>query len=134
MSRGTIGNEQVAVANFTSITSATTYTPTEEVIIPKGAVITDLVVQENTALAGGTSYLFFVDSITGTSDTNLTGAVALAAFTGLNSLMGLASTGVEATMTSAGNTKVAETGLLKMTTVGTTSAGDINVIVKYVVV
>ena len=130
---GSFLNEQVVVARFSSITSAGTYTPSVETPIPAGAVITDLVVRERTALAGGTSYKFTVDSITGTSDTDLTGAVPLNTFTGLNSLMGTATYGVEATMTSAGNTAVAETGHLKLVTVGTTSAGDIDVIVKYVI-
>jgi len=131
MAEGNFLNEQVVVANFSSITAAGTYSPAVETVVPAGATITDLIVVENTALAGGTSYKFFVDSITGSTDTDLTGAVSLATFTGLNSLMLTATTGVEATMTT--TTKVAETGHLKMTTVGTTSAGDIDVIVKFVI-
>lgn len=120
-------------ARFNTITDAGTYTSVLDTtpVLPEGAIITKLVVRERTALAGGTSYQFTVDSISGSSDTNLTGAVLLASFTGLNNLMGTASTGVEATMTSAGNTAVVETGILKLVTVGTTSAGDIDVIVEY---
>jgi hypothetical protein len=128
MNQGYFLNEQTIVANFSAITTAGTYAPTNGPIrIPKGAIITELIAVENTALAGGTSYQFKVDSITGTSDTNLTGAVTLASFTGLNSFMDLASTGVSATMTG----KVTETGNLQLVTLGTTSAGDINVIVKF---
>lgn len=126
-------NTFVVQARFNTITNAGTYTSVLDTtpVLPAGAIITKLVVRERTALAGGTSYQFVVDSISGTSDTNLTGAVLLASFTGLNNLMGTASTGVEATMTSAGNTAVVETGILKLVTVGTTSAGDIDVVVEY---
>lgn len=134
MSGTNIKNNTFTVqARFNTITSAGTYTSVLDTtpVLPEGAIITKLVVRERTALAGGTSYQFVVDSISGTSDTNLTGAVLLASFTGLNNLMGTASTGVEATMTSSGNTAVVETGILKLVTVGTTSAGDIDVIVEY---
>jgi len=125
-------NTFVVQARFNTITAAGTYTSISTLpvpVLPAGAIITKLVVRERTALAGGTSYQFVVDSIAGTADTNLTGAVLLATFTGLNNLMGVASTGVEATMTS--TTAVAETGILKLVTVGVTSAGDIDVIVEF---
>lgn len=129
MNQGYFLNEQAVIANFTGMTAAGTYVPTNgPVRIPIGAIITDLIVVENTALAGAsTTYKFFVDAVSGTTDTDLTGAVTLASFTGLNSLMHLASTGVSATMTG----KVADTGNLKLTTTNTVSAGDIDVIVKF---
>jgi len=134
MSGTNIKNNSFTVqARFNSLGNAGTYTSvlSSTPVLPAGAIITKLVVRERTALAGGTSYQFVVDSISGTSDTNLTGAVTLATFTGLNNLMGTASTGVEATMISSGNTAVVETGELKLITVGTTSAGDIDVVVEY---
>lgn len=132
MAKNILSNSFTVQARFNTITAAGTYTSVSTLptpVIPAGAIITKLVVRERTALAGGTSYKFFVDSIAGTADTDLTGAVLLATFTGLNNLMGTASTGVEATMTT--TTAVAETGILKLTTVGTTSAGDIDVIVEF---
>jgi hypothetical protein len=130
MPEGYFLNEQVVVANFSSITAAGTYNPTNgPIVIPEGAIITGFTVVENTALAGGTSYQFKVDSITGTTDTDLTGAVVLASFTGYNDLVPLATTGVQANLTG----KVAETGNLQVVTIGTTTAGDIDVVVKYVI-
>jgi hypothetical protein len=128
MNQGYFLNEQTVLANFVP-TAAGTYAPTNgPVRIPAGAIITGLTVVENTALAGGTTYQFKVDSITGTGDTNLTGAVALVSFTGLNDLVPLATTGVQAVMTG----KVAETGNLQLVTVGTTTAGNIDVVVNFV--
>lgn len=130
MPEGYYLNEQAVVAEFSGITAAGTYNPTNgPIVLPEGAIVTGLIVVENTALAGGTSYQFKVDSITGTDDTNLTGAVVLASFTGLNDLYSLASTGTLANLT----TKVLETGNLQLVTVGTTTAGNISVVVKYVI-
>jgi len=128
-----LNNEFVVKARFTTITAAGTYTSTLSVnpTIPANAVITSLVVRERTALAGGTSYQFVVDSISGVADTNVTGAVALSVYTGVNELMSVAN-GVVAAMTS--TTAVVETGTLKLITLGTTSAGDIDVIIKFTVV
>ena len=130
MPQGYYLNEQAIVAEFSGITAAGTYNPTNgPIVIPEGAILTGLVVAENTALAGGTSYQFKVDSITGTADTNLTGAVVLASFTGLNDIYSLATTGALANLT----TKITETGNLQLVTIGTTTAGDISVVVKYVI-
>lgn len=105
---------RVAKANFTP-TTAGTYT--SNVIIPEGAILKSVTSVENTALAGGTSVQFKVGS------QNATAAIALAAFTGIDAHALTNADGLEATAS----------GALSITSVGTFSAGDIDVYVEYYV-
>ena len=104
--------KRVAFANFVP-TAATTYT--SGVIIPKGAVVTSVKTIEGTALAGGTSTKFMVGS------QDLTAAIALVGFTGVDSHA----------LTDTDGLVITASGELSIITVGIHSAGDIDVYVEY---
>jgi hypothetical protein len=104
--------KRVAFANFVP-TAADTYTSTA--IIPKGAVLKSVTSVEGTALAGGTNATFQVGS------QDITAAIALASFTGVDTH---ALTDTDGLVTTVG-------GALAITTTGTFSAGDIDVYVEY---
>ena len=103
---------RLAFANFAP-TTATTYT--SGVIIPKGAIVKSITTVEGTALAGGTSTKFVVGS------QDLTAAIVLASFTGVDTH----------DLTDTDGLAVTADGELSITTVGVHSAGDIDVYVEY---
>lgn len=104
--------KRTAFANFTP-TTATTYV--SDTLIPAGAVIKSVTTVEGTALAGGTSAKFVVGS------QDLTAAIALVSFTGVDAHA----------LTNTAGLVVTATGALSITTVGVHSAGDIDVYVEY---
>lgn len=104
--------KRVAFANFVP-TTATTYVSTA--IIPKGAVVKSITTVEGTALAGGTSTKFVVGS------QDLTAAIVLASFTGVDTHA----------LTDTDGLVVTADGALSITTVGTHTDGDIDVYVEY---
>ncbi len=103
---------RIAFANFVP-TTATTYT--SGVIVPKGAVVKSITTVEGTALAGGTSTKFIVGS------QDLTAAIVLASFTGVDTHA----------LTDTDGLVVTADGELSILTVGVHSAGDIDVYVEY---
>lgn len=104
--------KRVAFANFVP-TTAGTYTSTA--ILPAGAILKSVTSVEGTALAGGTNATFKVGS------QSITGAIALAAFTGVDTH----------DLTDTDGLAVTADGALSITTTGTFSAGDIDVYVEY---
>jgi hypothetical protein len=103
---------RVAFANFVP-TAAATYT--SGVIIPKDAILKSVTSVEGTALAGGTNVTFSV----GAQD--ITAAIALASFTGVDTH----------DLTDTDGLAVTASGDFSITTTGTFSAGDIDVYVEY---
>jgi len=103
---------RVAFANFVP-TAAATYT--SDAIIPKGALVKSITTVEGTALAGGTNATFQVGS------QDLTAAIVLASFTGVDTHA----------LTDTDGLAVTADGVLSITTTGTHSAGDIDVYVEY---
>lgn len=107
--------KRVAVATFTP-TTATTYI--SDTVIPAGALITAISINETVAFAGGTSIVFKVGStavsaVTITADV-ITGAIPLAS----------SATGIV----------VATTGKVAATTVGTFTGGSsLKVYIEYLV-
>ena len=101
-----------AFANFVP-TAAATYT--SDTLIPKDAILKSVTSVEGTALAGGTNTTFSI----GAQD--ITAAIALAGFTGVD---------VHA-LTTADGLAVTADGYMAITTTGTHSAGDIDVYIEY---
>ena len=106
------GLHRVAFANFVP-TAAATYT--SGVIVPKGAILKSVTSVEGTALAGGTNTTFSI----GAQD--ITAAIALSAFTGVDTHA----------LTDTDGLAVTASGDFSITTTGTHSAGDIDVYVEY---
>lgn len=104
--------QRVAFANFVP-TAAATYT--SSAIIPKDAIVKSVTSVEGTALAGGTNTKFMV----GAQD--LTAAIALASFTGVDTHA----------LTDTDGLAITASGALSILTTGTHSAGDIDVYIEY---
>lgn len=83
--------------------------------IPVGAIIKEVTTREKTALAGGTSITFKVGAGA------LTAAIALAGFTGID---------VHA-LTSVDGLHISTAGRIRLTTVGTFTAGEIEIFIEY---
>ena len=105
-------NKRVAFANFVP-TTAGTYV--SNAIIPAGALVTSVKSVEGVALAGGTSTKFQVGS------QDLTAAIVLASFTGVDTHA----------LTDTDGLVISATASLGVITVGTHTAGDIDVYVEY---
>jgi len=104
--------KRVAFANFVP-TTATTYT--SGVIIPAGAIVKSITTVEGTALTTGTSTKFQVGS------QDLTAAIVLASFTGVDTHA----------LTDTDGLAITADGELSILTVGVHGAGDIDVYVEY---
>ena len=85
--------------------------------LPKNAIITEIMTDELTALAGGTNVTFKA------GDTALTAAIATASFTGINK---------HALLSSVDGIKLSEACEMKITTTGTYTAGKVRIFYKYV--
>ena len=94
--------------------AAATYSLSSKV--PKNCIITEVLTTEKTALAGGTNISFFA------GDTDLTGTISLASFTGVD---------IHALAGSVDGIEISADSEMKVVTTGTHSAGKIEIYYKY---